>query len=272
MKSLPTTSDFIKKYHLSTKKSLGQNFILDKSFTDKIISKIGDIRGDNVLEIGPGPGCLSRSILDGGVKKLISIEKDQRCVNALKELQDFYGEKFIVAQEDALEVDELNLYGEEKFRIIANLPYNIGTVLLFKWLKIASNISSMYLMLQKEVVDRITAQKGEKNYGRLAVMISFLCETRNVMNVGKHIFNPPPKVVSAIVEIIPRDKPLFDVDFAKLELVTRTCFAQRRKMIKSSLKGILKDPGVVLNNIGIDTNLRPENLSIEEFCKIAQKL
>lgn len=269
---LLSTSELIKKYGLNAKKSLGQNFILDKNFTDKIVRAASglnvDLSNATVLEIGPGPGSLTRSILDAGAKKLIVVERDERCIELLKEFQNFYGDRIEVINGDALEYLVLG-----KVKIISNLPYNIGTVLLFKWLKEADKIESMHLMLQKEVVERITAKSGDNHYGRLAVMVNFLCETRLVFEVSRHVFTPPPKVTSAIVEIIPREKPLVeDVDFKKLERVVGAAFNQRRKMLKSSLKAVFKNPEEVLKDCGIRPDLRPENLKIEEFCKLAKLL
>lgn len=276
---LLSTSEIIKKYGLDAKKSLGQNFILDKNFTDKIVRSAHGLTEDlsdaEVLEIGPGPGSLTRSILDAGAKKLIAIEKDQRCLEALQELQNFYGDRLTIINADALEIDETKIFSEiistgKKFKIIANLPYNIGTVLLFKWLKNCDKISSMTLMLQKEVVERIIAKSGDNHYGRLAVMVNFLCETKMLFTVNKSVFTPPPKVTSAIIEIIPRVRPLFDVEFRKLEIVVAAAFNQRRKMIRSSLKSVFKNPEEILGKLGINPELRAENLTIEEFCKIAE--
>lgn len=277
LNSIPSTSELIKKYALNAKKSLGQNFILDKNFTDKIARAAGDLSGFTVLEVGAGPGSLSRSILDAGAKKLVVIEKDQRCLGALAEIKNFYGERFEIIEGDALEIDESKIFSADflskgKFKIIANLPYNIGTALVFKWLKIAPQIASMHLMLQKEVVQRITAKVGDNNYGRLAVMINFLCHTKMVFLVSNSVFTPPPKVTSAIVEIIPRAKPLANVEFEKLEKVAAAAFNQRRKMLRSSLKTIFKNPENILENVGIRSDLRAENLTIEQFCAIAQKL
>lgn len=269
--SLPSTSDLIKKYDLAAKKSLGQNFILDKNFTDKIARAAGDLSNANVLEIGPGPGSLTRSILDCGAKSLTVVEKDQRCLAALAELKEFYGQQLAIIEADALTIDEATI-SNEKLKIIANLPYNIGTVLIFKWLKILPKIESMHLMLQKEVVDRITAKPGNKHFGHLAVMVNFLCETKKVFEVSRHVFTPPPKVTSAIVEIIPRAKPLADVEFYKLERVVAAAFNQRRKMIKSALKSVFVNPQEILESCGIAPELRAENLSIEQFCEIARRL
>jgi len=284
-KSVPTTSSLIKKYHLAAQKSLGQNFILDKNFTDKIAKSVADLDKFTVLEIGPGPGSLTGSILDAGAKKLIAVEKDSRCLQALAELQSFYQDRLEIIEGDALEIDEVKIFmrssdanaskdddGGEKFKIIANLPYNIGTVLLFKWLKIADKISSMTLMLQKEVVERIVAKPGDKNFGRLAVMVNFLCETKMLFEVSRKVFTPPPKVTSAIVQIIPREKPLDDVEFKKLERVVAAAFNQRRKMLRSSLKSVFKNPDEVLEKAGIDGKLRAENLQILDFCRLARFL
>ena len=266
---LLSTSDLIKKYGLNAKKSLGQNFILDKNFTDKIARVAGDLTNSIVLEIGPGPGSLTRSILDAGAKKLIVVEKDERCLDLLGEFKNFYGDRLEVINGDALTYD-LRLLAYDSVKIISNLPYNIGTVLLFQWLKDAKKIESMHLMLQKEVVERITAKVGDKHYGRLAVMVNFLCKTRMVFEVSNKVFTLPPKVTSAIVEIIPREKPLMDVEFKKLERVVGAAFNQRRKMLKSSLKAVFKNPEEVLVGVGINPELRPENLQIEDFCKLAQ--
>lgn len=268
---LLSTSDLIKKYGLLAKKSLGQNFILDKNFTDKIARSAGDLTDFEVLEIGPGPGSLTRSILDCGAKKLTVIEMDERCIVALNELKEFYNDRLEIIQGDALKIDELKLL-PHKFKIIANLPYNIGTVLIFKWLKNVDKIASMHLMLQKEVVERIVSKAGDNHYGRLAVMVNFLCETKMVFTVSKSVFTPPPKVTSAIVEIIPRAKPLADVEFSKLERVVAAAFNQRRKMLKSSLKSIFTNPEEILREAGINPEERPENLQIEDFCQLARKM
>lgn len=277
-----TTSELVKKYGLDAKKSLGQNFILDKNFTDKIVRAAGNLSDATVFEIGPGPGSLTRSILDAGAEKLIAIEMDSRCIKALNELKDFYKNRLEIVEDDALKIDEIEILQnqipprdgvEKKFKIIANLPYNIGTVLLFKWLKIADKISSMHLMLQKEVVERIVAKPGEKNYGRLAVMVNFLCETRMLFEVNRSVFTPEPKVTSAVVEVIPRIKPLFDVEFGKLEKVVAAAFNQRRKMLRSSLKAVFgNDVNKILFQTKINPELRAENLTIFQFCKLAEYL
>ena len=277
MSQLLSTSELIKKYQLDAKKSLGQNFILDKNFTDKIAKSAGDLSNFEVLEIGAGPGGLTRSILDAGVKKLIVIEKDQRCILALRELQEFYGARLEIIEGDALEIDETKIFStNSQFKIIANLPYNIGTVLIFKWLKILPKIASMNLMLQKEVVQRICAKIGDKNYGRLAIMLNLLCDTKMLFEVNKMVFSPPPKITSAIVQIIPNSEKIakyFDQNnLKKFEKIVQQAFNQRRKMLKSSLKGafINQDLVEIFIKCNIDGTKRAEELSIEEFWKISQ--
>ncbi len=285
MKSLPTTSEFIKKYNLDAKKSLGQNFILDKNFTDKIarsaISQGKTDLGDEViLEIGPGPASLTRSILDLNPKKLIVVEKDPRCVEILTEIQEFYGaDKLEIHNLDAIKIDELsilNLKKDQKVKIIANLPYNIGTLLIIKWLKIAKNISSMTLMLQKEVAQRISAKTNDQHYGRIAILTQNFAEAKILFDVNKSIFTPPPKVTSAIIQITPFAQPLFDVDLKKLEEATFAAFSQRRKMIRASLKNLKFQGGKsledALKELAIDPTLRAENLSLEKYCYIAAKI
>ena len=277
MSQPPSTSELIKKYQLDAKKSLGQNFILDKNFTDKIAKSAGDLSNFEVLEIGAGPGGLTRSILDAGVKKLIVIEKDQRCILALKELQEFYGSRLEIIEGDALEIDETKIFSENsQFKIIANLPYNIGTVLIFKWLKILPKIASMHLMLQKEVVQRICAKIGDKNYGRLAIMLNLLCDTKMLFEVNKMVFSPPPKITSAIVQIIPNaekiEKYFEKNNLKKFEKVVQQAFNQRRKMLKSSLKGafINQDLAEIFAQCNISGTKRAEEITIEEFWKISQ--
>jgi 16S rRNA (adenine1518-N6/adenine1519-N6)-dimethyltransferase len=266
--NLPSTSEFIKKYQLDAKKSLGQNFILDKNFTDKIVKSAGDLNDQYILEIGPGPGSLTRSILDHDIKKLIVVEKDQRCLNILQEIKQFHSKLEIIAQ-DALDINEADLFKENKFKIIANLPYNIATILIFKWLRILQNITSMTLMVQKEVAQRITAKVGDKNYGRLSVMINYLCHSKINFIVSNSVFKPRPKVMSAIIELKPKVNEINLAEFKRLENITAIAFNQRRKMLKKSLQRSFKEPSLILEKLNIDDKLRPEDLTIEQFVKIA---
>ena len=268
MAQLPSTAELIKKYRLALKKSLGQNFIFDKNFTDKIIRHVllqtqakSDLSEYEILEIGGGAGTLSRSILDGNAKKLYIIEKDRDCILALQELKIFYGDRL------------KKIFGDRKFKVIANLPYNIGTPLLFKFLEYRQQILSMHLMLQKEVVERIVAKTGENHYGRLAVMINFLCNSKLLFLVDKNVFTPPPKVTSAVVEIIPRALIDDQVDLKKLQKIVAFAFNQRRKMIKSALKSVfLENTVAILESCQINPQDRAERLSIEDFCNLSKKL
>jgi 16S rRNA (adenine1518-N6/adenine1519-N6)-dimethyltransferase len=277
---LPSTSEFIKKYGLDAKKSLGQNFILDKNFTDKIAKSAleknkPDFSDEVILEIGPGPASLTRSILDLNPKKLVVIEKDRRCIEILHEIQNFYGaSKLEIINEDALKIDENKFFKGQKFKIISNLPYNIGTVLVLRWLKSREQISSMTLMLQKEVAQRFCAKVNDANYGRLAIITKNLAESEILFLVNRAIFTPPPKVMSAILQIKPRQNPLFDVEISKLEKITALAFNQRRKMIKSSLKGAEFDLKIeeLLKKLAINETLRPENLDLSQFCDLARHL
>jgi 16S rRNA (adenine1518-N6/adenine1519-N6)-dimethyltransferase len=285
MDQLLTTAQLVKKYQLASKKSLGQNFIYDKNFTDKIVRESLlknnhsnhdqriELINEEILEIGGGPGSLSRSILDANVKKLTIIEKDKRCILALNELKDFYKDRLEIIEGDALEIDFREIFGDKKFRIIANLPYNIGTPLLFRFLELRDQITSIHLMLQKEVVCRITAKTGEDHYGRLAVMVNFLCDSKLLFLVDKNVFNPPPKVTSAIVEIIPKKNIDQEVDLKKLQKVVAFAFNQRRKMIKSALKNVFFDDTVaVLKSCNIDPQARAERLTIKDYCNLSKKL
>jgi len=273
MPSLLSTSDLVKKYQLNAKKSLGQNFIFDQNFTDKIVKNCGEIENKIILEIGAGPGTLTRSILAKNPKKLIVVEKDKRAIELLKELQSFYGSSLEIIEADATKIDETAIVNNEKFKIIANLPYNIGTLLLIKWLKNLDNIESMHLMLQREVAQRIEAEVNQKHYGRLSVISNLLCKTKIIFEVSPTIFTPPPKVVSAIIELIPRNIKLENFNLDIFEKIVASAFNQRRKMLRSSLKSIFnKDVDSVLRELNIDSSLRAENITIEQFIIISQYL
>ena len=279
--SLPSTSQLVQQHQLITKKNLGQNFIFDHNFTKKIVASTGNLEQELVLEIGPGPGCLTRSILEQPIAGLICIEKDARCLPILNQIKQYFSQLTVI-NDDALLIDENKIFNNRKFKIIANLPYNIGTTLIFKWLNNLHNIKSMHLMLQKEVAERITAQANTKNYCRLSANINLLCQTKILFLVNKNIFTPPPKVTSAIIEIIPRNIEqlniisnyhYFDKSFSlkKYQLVVNTAFNQPRKMLRQSLKSIFL-PNIAkttLEKLNINPCLRPENLSIADFCKIS---
>lgn len=263
--SLPPLRDIIKTYGLGAKKSLGQHFLLDANLTDRIARSAGSLEGKRVIEIGPGPGGLTRSILSYSPESLHAIERDQRCIEALGELQAAYPTKLHIVDADALKTD-LSTITDAPYVIMSNLPYNIGTALLINWLADLDKIDRMVLMFQKEVAERIAAQPGTTGYGRLAIITQWLCETRFLFNVDARAFTPPPKVMSAVIEIVPREAPLAEAEFAKLESVTRAAFGQRRKMLRSSLKSLGINPA----DANIDPEKRAEQLSIEEFCALAR--
>lgn len=270
--SLPPLRDVIRAHDLRAEKKLGQNFLLDLNLTAKIARGAGDLAGAAVFEIGPGPGGLTRGILNAGADQLTAIEFDPRAVAALQDLQDAANGRLTVMQGDALDVDLLALAKGKPIAIVANLPYNIATPLLIGWLKqIHENpgaYRSMTLMFQKEVAQRIAAVPSTKEYGRLSILSQWLCETRALFDLPPSAFTPPPKVVSTVVHFVPKKIPADAPAFAAIEKLTAAAFGQRRKMIRGSMKDYLP----VLESLGIDTTLRAENLTVEEFITIAKKI
>ncbi len=272
---LPPLRTVIAQQQLSAKKSFGQNFLLDLNLTAKIAKAAAPYFGFVTYEVGPGPGGLTRAILKAGADPLIAIDPDPRAIEALSYLQTAYGDKFDLRHGDALELDETTFGAgpERKLKIIANLPYNIATPLLFRWLALIAEgsvpIASLTLMFQKEVADRITAQAGTKAYGRVSIMAQWLCETRSLFDLPPSAFTPPPKVTSTVVQLVPRPKPVAPADAAALETVVAAAFQQRRKMLRQSLKP-LGDANQMLEIAGIDPTRRAETLSIEEFCLLAR--
>jgi len=266
-----TTSEIIKKHQLQTKKSFGQNFLLDSNLTDKVAKCAGDLEGFEVLEVGPGPGGLTQSILNLGAKKVVAIEMDDRCVNALNEELREYGDRIQIVQGDAIKLKEID-YLKPKFKVIANLPYNIGTVLLFKWLDELELFESLTLMFQKEVAERIVAKPNTKQYGRLSVMTQFVCDTEKHFDINPSAFTPPPKVMSSVISLHPRKPILEGVDMEKLSLVCKTLFGQRRKVIRTTMKKLTDDVSRLLDKLEIDDGLRPAQLSLENFGRIAKEI
>lgn len=266
---LPSIRTIIETYNLKPDKKLGQNFLLDQSITDTIVTATGDVSGKEVLEVGPGPGLLSRSILESSAKKLYSIEMDSRCIDALSSLKEIYKDRFELIKADASQFDFLNL-NQGKLTVIANLPYNIGTHLLIKWLETPEKFEQIVIMLQKEVVDRIIAKEGEKSYGRLSVICNMLCDVKILMDVDRTSFYPPPKVQSAVVKLVPLKEPRFNCNIITLQKVTAAAFGMRRKMLRQSLKSILGRDLDKLEQIGISLTERAENISLEQFYKITK--
>lgn len=268
--TLVSTKDLAKKYDLLAKRSLGQNFLFDHKITDKIANSTNISSDDNILEIGPGPGGLTRSILKKSPKKLITIEQDQRVIPILEEIKEHYPNNLEIIQGDALEIPISNLFYGERFKIIANLPYNIGTELVFRWLNDINLIESMTILLQKEVVQRIVAKSGNKKYGRLSVMINFQCFSKSLFDIAAGSFVPAPKVISSLVQIIPRKEIIADIDLKILSRLCACAFNQRRKMLRSSLKSFTNDVENLLKACNIDSSLRAEQLELEDFAKLVQ--
>ena len=274
MEKLPPLKDVISRHKISAKKSLGQNFLLDLNLTSKIARYAGNLEQSDVLEIGPGPGGLTRSLLNEGARKVVAIEKDTRCIAALEEIQAIFTEKLKIVQGDALST-EVRQYLTHPVQIIANLPYNIGTELLVRWLNSTTWPSfwqSMTLMFQKEVANRIVASPGSKAYGRLSVMAQWRCNTKIAFNIPATAFTPPPKVESSIVHFEALKEPRFPAEVNKLEFVVSKAFNQRRKMLRGALKGHFKNVEEGLLAIGVVPTKRAENVTIQEFCLMAQIL
>ena len=265
MTELPPLGDVIRRFDLGARKSLGQHFLLDLNLCARIARAAGDLKGVNVIEIGPGPGGLTRALLEGGARKVVAVERDSRCVKALGELAGAYPDQLDIVEADALETDVTALAPEPR-RIVANLPYNVATPLLLGWLRQIGSFEGLTLMFQKEVALRLAAKPGNKSYGRLSVITQWLAEVRHEFNISKEAFTPPPKVASSVVSLIPRPAPLAPADWETLEKVTGRAFGQRRKMLRASLKSLNLDFGA----LGIEPTARAEELSVEQFCAIAE--
>lgn len=265
--ALPPLRDVIDRFGIAAKRSLGQHFLLDLNLCARIARAAGDLTDANVIEIGPGPGGLTRALLAAGARSVTAVERDERCVAALGELAQAYPGRLAVIAADALETDVAALTPAPR-RIVANLPYNVATPLLLGWLDRIDAFNRLTLMFQKEVADRLAAKPGGKDYGRLSVIVQWLTEPRREFNVSKEAFTPPPKVVSTVVTLVPRPRPLAPASSAYLQRVTAAAFGKRRKMLRASLKGL----GFDLPALGIEPTDRAENLSVEEFCALARAL
>ena len=266
---LPPLRDVIDKHGLQAKKSLGQNFLLDLNLTGKVARAAGDLAGCTVIEVGPGPGGLTRALLFNGARKVVAIERDERCLEALAEIAAHYPGRLDVISGDALKTDFSALAPGEDKKIVANLPYNIGTELLVRWLTVERwppFYRSMTLMFQREVAQRIVAQPGSNAYGRLGVLAGWRTEAKIAFDVPPQAFTPPPKVTSSVVHIVPRQAPL-PADVKTLGRVTESAFGQRRKMLRQSVKSLGGE--ALLGRVGIDPTRRAETLSVEEFVWLA---
>lgn len=268
---LPPLRDVIARHGLAARKELGQNFLLDLNLTGKIARAAGPLEGVTVVEVGPGPGGLTRALLMHGAERVIAIERDARCMAALAEIEAHYPGRLEVIEGDALKIDFATLAPQAAdLRIAANLPYNVGTELLLRWLTPPvwpPFYSSMTLMFQREVAERIVATPGTEHYGRLSVLAGWRTRARILFDIPPQAFTPPPKVTSSVVRLEPRPDPL-PVELARLERVTQAAFGQRRKMLRQSLKGLGGE--TLLAAAGIDPTRRAETLSIEEFVALAR--
>ncbi len=275
---LPPLRDVIRAHGLAAKKSLGQNFLLDLNLTRRIARIGAPLEGRTVVEVGPGPGGLTRALLLEGARRVVAVERDDRCLAALAEIAQRYPGRLDVHAGDALEADWPRILGlppGEKAVIAANLPYGVATVLLIGWLETEPWppwFDRMVLMFQKEVAERIVAAPGSKAYGRLAVIAQWRCTARLALTLKPEAFTPPPKVSSAVVDLVPRAVPSPPCSVATLGRVTAAAFGQRRKMLRVSLKQLTPFPELLLNKAGIDPELRAEAVPVAAFARLAAAL
>ena len=271
---LPPLREVIETYGIAAKKSLGQNFLLDLNLTARIARIAGDLKGSDILEIGPGPGGLTRGLLAEGARHVLAIEKDPRCIPALAQIAAAYPGRLTVIEGDALAVDPA-AYLTPPIRVSANLPYNIGTELLVRWLTPPDwppFWTSLTLMFQREVAERIVAQPGTKAYGRLALLAQWRCDARIMLDLPPQAFTPPPKVSSAVVHLTALPAPRFPANPATLNRVVAAGFNQRRKMLRAGLRGVAPDIEDHLRAVGIAPTERAEQVGLEQFCALARSL
>ena len=266
--ALPPLREVIKAWQLDADKRLGQHFLLDLNLTAKIARAAGDLMGVTVIEIGPGPGGLTRALLESAAEKVIAVERDPRCVAALQSVVDAAQGRLTVIHDDALRVD-LALLAPGPKAIVANLPYNVATPLLIGWLKQASVFAGMTLMFQREVALRLVAEPRSKDYGRLSVMTQWLTEATLVFDLPAAAFTPPPKVVSSIVRLTPRIMGPDEPSFVAMERVVAAAFGQRRKMLRAGLRAFTPEPIALLEAAGIDPTARAEELDVDAFRRLA---
>ncbi len=269
---LPPLRDIIRRHGLRARKSLGQNFLLDLNLTARIARAAGPLQGVDVVEIGPGPGGLTRALIAEGARRVIAIERDERALAALAEISAHYPGRLEIVGGDAIDYDPRPLLGGAPVRVVANLPYNIATALLVGWLTCEPWppwYERLVLMFQREVAERIVAGPGSKSYGRLSVLAAWRCEARILFDVAASAFVPPPKVTSSIVQLIPRAEPLV-CDAATLQRVTAAAFGQRRKMLRQSLKALGVDATTLLETAGIESTARAEDIPVAGFVALAR--
>jgi 16S rRNA (adenine1518-N6/adenine1519-N6)-dimethyltransferase len=266
---LPPLRDVIARYGIVARRGFGQNFLLDLNLTGRIARAAGRLDDATIVEIGPGPGGLTRALLAAGARRVVAIERDPRCLTALGELAAAYPERLILVEGDALRLDPAELSDPPR-KIIANLPYNIATPLLLGWLERIRDYENLTLMFQREVAERLTATPHRKSYGRLTVLVEWLAEVKILFDIPPRAFSPPPKVTSSVVHIIPRAQPLAPARKPALERVTAAAFGQRRKMLRTSLKSLGIPVDALLAQAGVAPTARAENLTIAEFCALAR--
>jgi len=274
---LPPLRDVIARHGLAARKALGQNFLLDLNLTRKIARAAAPLEGHTVLEIGPGPGGLTRALLLEGAEKVVAVERDPRAVPALEEIAERWPGRLEIVTGDALKVDQAELAGAAGLpvKVVANLPYNVATPLLTGWLLTEPWPPwwrSLTLMFQREVADRITAPPGSRSYGRLAVLSQWRTAARRLFDIPPAAFTPPPKVTSSVVQIVPLPEPVGRCSPDALQKVTAAAFGQRRKMLRKALRSLVKDPETLLAEAGLEGTKRAEELDVADFCRLARLL
>ena len=266
---LPPLRETIAAHGLDARKRLGQHFLLDLNLTRRIARAAAPLTEGTAIEVGPGPGGLTRALLLEGAGRVVAIEVDPRAIGALHELQAVAQGRLTVIEGDALRIDPASL-GPPPRRIVANLPYNISTALLVRWLHAADDVADMILMFQKEVVDRLVARPRTKDYGRLSVLVQHVCEVHRLFDVAPSAFVPPPKVTSSVARLTPRPAADRLADLGPLERLTAAAFGQRRKMLRGSLASLFADPIAVLDKFGLSPTARAEELSVADFVRLSQ--
>jgi 16S rRNA (adenine1518-N6/adenine1519-N6)-dimethyltransferase len=268
---LPPLRETIATHGLDARKRFGQHFLLDLNLTRRIARAAGALGDGTTIEVGPGPGGLTRALLLEGAARVVAIEVDPRAIDALGELREASDGRLEVIEGDALQIQPATL-GPAPRRIVANLPYNISTALLIRWLHAANDVADMVLMFQKEVVDRLAAKPRTKEYGRLSVLAQHVCEVRRLFDVPPSAFVPPPKVISSVAQLTPRPAADRVANLAPLERITAAAFGQRRKMLRGALAGTFADPIATLEGLGLAPTARAEELSVADFVRLAAAL
>jgi len=265
----PPLRAVIERFELRADKRLGQHFLLDANLLRRIAAAAGELAGRTVVEVGPGPGGLTRALLEAGAGRVIAIERDARCIRALGGLVEAAAGRLCLIEADALALDLADL-SPGRVAVVANLPYNVGTALLLRWLDQLERIERLTLMFQREVALRIAAPPGGRAYGRLSVLTQWLCEVRCLMHLPSRAFVPPPKVASSLLQLVPRPQPLAPAPREALERVLQAAFGQRRKMLRASLRSLAEPPEELLAAAGLPATARAEEIDVPGFCRLAQ--